>query len=172
MAHCREYSGRGTVVRLFNIVGPRQSSQYGMVLPRFVRQALECKPLTVYRSGEQTRCFAHVGDVVEALTQLFLCDAATGEIINVGSAREISINALAEMVLSITGSPSRVEYLNAEEVYGSDFEESDRRVPCLQKLERLTGFRPATPIESVIRMIVDHERTNSPVPEMAAVAGV
>ncbi|MGA2588298.1 MAG: NAD-dependent epimerase/dehydratase family protein [Bryobacteraceae bacterium] len=157
------------IVRLFNTVGPRQTGRYGMVLPTFVRQALHGDPLTVHDTGEQRRCFSYVGDVVEALVRIAQTPKAVGEVINIGSDREVSINELAALVKEITGSPSAVEHMSYEQAYGPRFEDMPRRVPCLEKLERLVHYRPATPLETIVRRVVDYEWVRMPRRALAAV---
>jgi UDP-glucose 4-epimerase len=147
-----------TVVRFFNTVGPRQSGRYGMVLPTFVKQALRNLPITVFGSGEQSRCFGYVGDVVQALVLLAVKSGVAGEVINVGNDREITINGLAALVKKTAGSTSPIVHVPYDEAYGPGFEDMFRRVPCLEKLQRLTGFRPQTTIEKIVRLVVDHER--------------
>ena len=157
LAYWREQRLPVTVVRLFNTVGPRQTGRYGMVLPTFVRQALRGEPLTIHETGEQRRCFSYVGDVVEALVRLAHTPAAIGEVINIGNDREVTINELATLVREITGSSSRMEHVPYDQAYGPGFEDMERRVPCLQKLERLVRYRPATSLEAVVRRVVDYE---------------
>jgi UDP-glucose 4-epimerase len=144
-----------TVVRLFNTTGPRQTGAYGMVVPRFVRQALEGQPLTVYGDGSQLRCFTNVHDVVAALMALAATPAAIGEVVNVGNPREMSIRHLAELVRSIVGSQSQVELIDYETAYGKGFEDMRRRVPDVSLLRSLVGFVPTTPLEETIREIAD-----------------
>ena len=146
-----------TVLRFFNTVGPRQTGRYGMVLPTFVRQALRGEPLTIHETGEQRRCFSYVGDVVEALVRLAQTPAAVGEVINIGSDQEVTVNELAVLVREITGSPSRLEHVPYDQAYGPGFEDMERRVPCLQKLESLVHYRPATSLETIVRRVVDYE---------------
>src|SRR5207247_11060519 len=126
-----------TVVRLFNTVGPRQTGRYGMVLPVFVKEALLGQPLTIFGSGEQRRCFAYVGDVVEALLRIAKSDETVGEVINVGNDEEITIHGLAELVKEITESRSPLVHIPYQQAYGPGFEDVLRRVPSLEKLERL-----------------------------------
>ncbi len=146
-----------TIVRLFNTVGPRQTGRYGMVLPTFVRQALRGEPMTIHGTGEQRRCFSYVGDVAEALMRLAQTPDSVGEIINIGNDRETSINELAALVKQITGSPSRFEYMSHAQVYGDAFEDVMRRIPCLEKLTSLIHYRPDTPLETIVRRVVDYE---------------
>jgi UDP-glucose 4-epimerase len=148
-----------TIVRLFNTVGPRQASQYGMVLPTFVRQALAGAPITVYGDGSQSRCFGYVGDVVEALTRIVKCPDVVGEVLNIGNDREISIRGLAELVKHRTGSASRIVHIPYEEAYGPGFEDMQRRIPSLHKLQQLIGYRPSTPLETVVDAVASSLRS-------------
>jgi len=139
------------IVRLFNTVGPRQTGQYGMVVPRFVRQALAGEPLTVYGDGTQTRCFCHVKDVVGALTKLMDLPEARGQVFNVGSQEEVSIRELAERVIQLTGSSSKIVFIPFEEAFGPDFEDMQRRVPDLRKVQQAIGYRPRYTLDDIIR---------------------
>jgi UDP-glucose 4-epimerase len=156
LAYSSEQGLPVTVLRFFNTVGPRQTGRYGMVLPTFVRQALRGEPLTIHETGEQRRCFSYVGDVVEAVVRLAQTPAAIGEIVNIGNDEEVSINQLAALVREITGSPSRLEHTPYAEAYGPGFEDMERRVPCLEKLESLVRYRPATSLETIVRRVVDY----------------
>ncbi len=138
------------VARLFNTVGPRQTGRYGMVLPNFVRQAHEDAPITVFGSGQQSRCFCDVRDTVEAILRLVANDRAVGEVINIGSNEEVSIEQLAYFVKDRTNSKSPITYVPYDQAYEAGFEDMLRRLPCLEKLERLTAFRPATPLSKII----------------------
>ena len=138
------------VVRLFNTVGPRQTGRYGMVLPNFVRQAHEEAPITVFGSGQQSRCFCDVRDTIEAILRLVANDRAVGEVINIGSNEEVSIEQLAHLVKERTNSKSPITHIPYDQAYEAGFEDMPRRVPCLEKLERLTAFRPATPLLEII----------------------
>jgi UDP-glucose 4-epimerase len=153
LAYWKERRLPATIVRLFNTVGPRQTGQYGMVLPTFVRQALRNEPLTVYGDGEQRRCFAYVGDVVESLIRILGEPKTVGEVINIGNDREISISALAHLVRHVTRSSSEIVYIPYDEAYGPGFEDMLRRVPSLEKLERLIAYRPTTSIESILELV-------------------
>jgi UDP-glucose 4-epimerase len=157
LAYWTERSLPVTVLRFFNTVGPRQTGRYGMVLPTFVRQALTGEPLTIHATGEQRRCFSYVGDVVEALVRLAQTPKAVGEVVNIGTDQEVTINELAALVKQITGSPSRLEYQTYAAAYGPGFEDMQRRVPCLEKLESLVRYRPATSLDTIVRRVVDHE---------------
>jgi len=139
-------------------VGPRQSGQYGMVVPRFVRQALLGRPITVFGDGLQTRCFCHVGDVVDALVRLLDLPAAYGEVFNVGADREVSIGELAAMVRAMTGSRSEIVRVPYEEAYGAGFEDMERRLPDLAKLRRWIGYEPRLSLEQTLEDIIRHIR--------------
>jgi UDP-glucose 4-epimerase len=156
------YSRSGTlparVVRLFNTVGPRQSDRYGMVFPRFVRQALAGDALTVYGDGSQTRCFCHVDDVVEAIVLLADEPKAIGDVVNIGNPTEISIADLARLVVGSTGSSSTVEFQPFESAYGDGFEEIMRRVPDIQKAHALIGFVPSRDLVTIIADVVASQR--------------
>ncbi|MGO4883539.1 MAG: NAD-dependent epimerase/dehydratase family protein [Bryobacteraceae bacterium] len=158
LAYWRERCLPVTVLRFFNTVGPRQTGRYGMVVPRFVDQALRGEPITVHETGEQRRCFSYVGDVVEALVRLAQTAEAVGQVVNIGDDQEVSINELAALVKDITGSPSRIEYVPYDQAYGPGFEDMPRRVPCLEKLESLIHYRPQTSLATMVRRVVDYER--------------
>jgi UDP-glucose 4-epimerase len=158
LAYLREKGVPVIITRFFNTVGPRQTGQYGMVLPNFAAQALRNEPITVYGSGEQSRCFGHVRDAVEGLLRLMALDAAVGEVFNVGATHEISIRALAEQVRSAAESASDIVLMPYNEVYAAGFEDMMRRVPDVSKLRRVTGFSPQTSLEVIIRDVVDDQR--------------
>jgi UDP-glucose 4-epimerase len=138
------------VARFFNTVGPRQTGRYGMVLPNFVSQALSGQPITVFGTGDQSRCFCDVQDTIEAVLRLMANDRAVGEVVNIGTDREISVTGLAQMVKERTSSSSSITYVPYDQAYEPGFEDMMRRVPSLEKLERLTGFRPGTPLEAIV----------------------
>lgn len=146
----RERGLRSTVVRFFNTVGPRQSPAYGMVIPRFARQAVRGEPLTIYASGHQRRCFLHVADAVAALLLLLEHPGAEGEIFNIGSDDEISIRELADRIIAQAGSVSCVEHLSYDKAYGPGFEDMERRVPDTTKLRVRTGWRPRHTLGDVL----------------------
>jgi UDP-glucose 4-epimerase len=152
LANCyhRERGLPTIVVRLFNTVGPRQSPAYGMVIPRLVQQALRNEPVTVFGDGRQTRCFAHVADVVDALLRLLDEDAAIGQTFNVGSSQEISIHQLAETVIARCGSGSPIRLIPYDQAYGPGFEDMERRVPETSKLRALTGWAPRHSLDDVL----------------------
>lgn len=157
------------VVRLFNTVGPRQVGQHGMVLPRFIDAALANRPLCVYGGGSQTRCFCHVRDTVQGLIKLMETPAAAGQVVNLGNDHEVSIRALAERVIALTGSSSTIEDVSFERAFGPSFEDMQRRVPSLAKLESLIGFRPRTDLDEIIRSMV-HFARGTDTPELLEIA--
>ncbi|MDQ2784795.1 MAG: GDP-mannose 4,6-dehydratase [Chloroflexota bacterium] len=157
-AYHEEHGLRTMVVRFFNTIGPHQTGQYGMVVPRFVRQALQDAPLTVFGDGQQTRCFTDVRDVVRAVVALAECDAAWGEIINIGGAAEIAIDVLAERIIHLVGSDSEVVHVPYAEAYARGYEDMRRRVPDVSKLRGLIGFAPETDLdETLCRIIQSHQ---------------
>ncbi len=144
------------IVRLFNTVGPRQTGSYGMVMPRFVSQALKNEPLTVYGDGKQSRCFIHVSDVVSALIKLVEDPKAVGEVFNVGSQEEISIEQLAKKIIEFTKSRSKIKYLSYKSAYEEGFEDMQRRVPDTTKINKLIGFKPTYNLTGIIKDIVGY----------------
>ena len=138
------------VARLFNTVGPRQTGRYGMVLPNFVKSALDNTTISIYGSGQQSRCFCDVRDTVEGLIRLMDTDRSIGEVINLGNTEEITIEALAQRVKERTGSSSPIEYVPYDQAYEPGFEDMMRRVPSVEKLHALTGFRPCTQLNEII----------------------
>ncbi len=152
LACARERSLPVVVARVFNTVGPRQTGRYGMVVPRFIAAARNGQPLKVYGDGSQTRCFCLVTDTVEALVRLQGCPAAHSEVFNVGGTEEVSIRHLAELVIEVLGSRSRIAYVPYSQAYAPGFEDMSRRKPLVDKLARVTGFRPATPLREIIRV--------------------
>jgi UDP-glucose 4-epimerase len=145
-------------MRFFNTVGPRQTGRYGMVVPRFVRQALANEPITIYGDGEQSRCFADVADIVGAMVKLSLHPAAVGQVFNVGSTEEVTIRQLAERVIQATGSQSKIIYVPYEEAYAPGFEDMRRRVPDLTKVHQLIGYEPHFTLEDTLKRVIDFER--------------
>jgi len=143
------------VVRIFNTVGPRQVGQYGMVVPRFVTSALKNEPVCIYGSGKQSRCFAHVGDVVGGFISLMDCDKAVGGVYNIGSDEEVTIEALAEKVIELTGSSSEKRYLSYEKAYGKPFDDMMRRMPSLEKIRAATGYTPQISLEQTLRSVIE-----------------
>lgn len=159
LAYHRDKGVPVTVFRLFNTVGPRQTGRYGMVLPTFAAQAVAGEPITVYGSGEQSRCFCHVGDAIRAIEALMFEPAAVGQVFNIGSDREVSINGLAEMVREAADSRSRIVRIPYDEAYAEGFEDMQRRVPDVSKLERAVGFKPSTPLETIVADVVREQRS-------------
>jgi UDP-glucose 4-epimerase len=149
------------VARLFNTVGPRQTGRYGMVIPRFVAQGLAGEPITVYGDGTQTRCFAHVTDVVDALVKLMETPKADGQVFNIGSTEEISIQTLAEKVRERTGGRSTIVHIPFTEAYDENFEDMDRRLPDLAKAHALIGYRPTRSIDGILDDVIGHMREES-----------
>jgi len=158
LAYWRERKVPVIVVRLFNTVGPRQTGRYGMVLPNFVKQALDHAPITVYGSGTQSRCFCDVRDTVEALMRLMDTDRSIGEVVNIGNTEEISISELAQTVKARTQSKSDITYVPYDQAYEPGFEDMMRRVPNVEKLQGLTGFRPQTKLADIIDRVTNYQR--------------
>ncbi len=156
IAYFRKFGLPAVVVRLFNTVGPRQTGRYGMVIPNFVRQALNNEPVTVFGDGSQTRTFTHVSEVCDALIKLIDTPDAYGEVVNVGGVEEVSMKALAETIIRKTKSESTLKLIPYEEVYTSDFEDMPRRVPCTHKLKSLVGFAPEQDLDSILDDIIKH----------------
>ena len=158
LAYHRERDLPVIIARLFNTVGPRQTGRYGMVIPRFVRAALQGAPLRVYGDGRQTRCFTYVGDTVRALVGLLDEPRAVGQIFNVGNPEEVAIDELARRVVRLAGSSSPVIYIPYEQAYGAGFEDMRRRVPSITRLEELIGFAPTLDLDAILRAVIEHER--------------
>ena len=152
--------------RFFNTVGPRQMGQYGMVIPNFVQQALAGDPIRVFGDGTQTRCFTYVGDTVRAIVDLMNTPEATGEIINIGSDEEISINDLAERVRALAESSSEIVHIPYEEVYGEGFEDMQRRTPDISKLRDIIGYAPTHSTDDILRRVIQYFR-GEPAPQAA-----
>lgn len=144
------------VARLFNTVGPRQTGQYGMVIPSFVQKALIDKPIIVYGDGTQSRSFTHVSDVVDALINLMAEPRATGHVVNVGNTEEVSIKELALLVKEMTGSKSNIEYISYEKAYGPGFEDMKRRCPDITRIKGLIGFQPKIDLRGIVRSVIDY----------------
>ncbi len=146
--------------RIFNTIGPRQTGLYGMVVPRFVRQALRGEPLTVYADGSQTRCFCDVRDVVEALVGLAMHSDAAGRVFNVGSTEEISMLALARKIIELTDTCSPIEFVRFDRAYAPGFEDMQRRVPDITRIQRLLGWQPTRSLEESLRTVIARARAN------------
>ena len=152
-----EHGLQMVIVRLFNTVGPRQSGRYGMVIPRFVGQALAGEPLTVFGSGDQVRCFCHVHDVLPALRALMADSRAYGQVFNLGGTEQVSITQLAERVVAVTGSSSTITYVPYESAYGAGFEDMQRRVPDCTRARQLIGFQPSRSLADIIQDVAAHQ---------------
>jgi UDP-glucose 4-epimerase len=155
LAYWKERQLPVVVVRLFNTVGPRQTGQYGMVLPTFVRQALAGEPITVYGDGTQTRSFTYVADVVDALIALAAEPRAVGGVFNIGNTGEIAIKALAERVRVLAHSQSTIDYISYDEAYKAGFEDMPRRVPDISKVQHLVGYRPKVDLDEIIQRVIE-----------------
>ena len=149
------------IARLFNVIGPRQSGAYGMVVPRFIHQALKGESITIYGDGAQTRCFGYVDDVVDALIRLMASkEKASGQIFNVGSDEEISIKDLAQKIIELTASASKINFISYAEVYGSNFEDMFHRQPDLTKIKETINYQPKFTLEESLKKIIDQVRHN------------
>ena len=157
LAYWREKKLPTIVVRLFNTVGPRQTGQYGMVIPTFVKQALAGRPITVYGDGQQTRCFGYVGDVVGALIGLMENETAVGQVFNIGSNEEISILDLARRVKDLTHSSSEIVFVPYDEAYEEGFEDMPRRIPDISKVSELVGFKPKMSLDGILKSVIDYQ---------------
>jgi UDP-glucose 4-epimerase len=155
LAYWREKKLPTVIVRLFNTVGPRQTGQYGMVIPTFVKQALAGRPITVYGDGKQTRCFGYVGDVVGALVKLMDNPQSVGQVFNIGSNEEVTILELAERVKELTGSESEIVFVPYDEAYEEGFEDMPRRVPDISKVNSLVGFRPEMSLDGILQSVIN-----------------
>jgi UDP-glucose 4-epimerase len=158
LAHWYESRLPVVITRLFNTVGPRQTGQYGMVVPTFVRQALKGEPITVYGDGEQSRCFGHVQDIVKGLVDLMGCKEARGQIVNLGNNEEVTIAQLAERVCEQAGSSSEIVYIPYDQAYGEGFDDMRRRVPDLRKAGELIGYEPTRPLKTILDDVIAYER--------------
>lgn len=161
LAHFKETRLPVVVVRLFNTVGPRQTGQYGMVVPRFVHAALKNEPILVHGDGTQSRCFGHVHDVVEGLAELLDHPKCFGQVINLGNSEEVSIKGLADKAIALTGSSSEIQFIPYEEAYGEGFEDMQRRVPSLEKAKRLIGYQPTRSLDDIINDVANEFRNES-----------
>lgn len=161
LAYWKERGLPVTIGRLFNTVGPRQTDRYAMVLPTFVRQALSGRPITVFGDGNQSRCFAYVSDVVQAVIALMEEPAAVGQVFNIGNDTEITINQLAQLVKGSTGSASEIVLIPYEQAYEKGFEDMHRRVPNLQKIRQFIGDEPRVEIEEIIRAVAAYQSQSS-----------
>jgi len=155
LAYCHQFD---LPAAIFNTIGPRQTGRYGMVVPRLVQQALTCQPLQVYGDGQQTRCFTDVLDVVGAVYKLSQHPEAVGQIYNIGSSEEVSIYQLAECILKLTGSNAPIQFVPYEIAYTRGFEDMQRRVPSLEKINRLIGYQPRFTLKDTLNRIIEFEK--------------
>lgn len=158
LAHWKETKLPVVVVRLFNTVGPRQTGQYGMVVPNFIKSALKNEPITIHGDGTQSRCFGHVSDVVEGLAKLTENPNCFGQVINIGNDEEVTIKELAEKVIEKTGSKSEIKYISYDEAYGEGFEDMQRRVPNLAKANKLINYKPTKRLANIIEDVAQQFR--------------
>jgi UDP-glucose 4-epimerase len=158
LAYWKEQKQPVIVMRFFNTVGPRQTGQYGMVVPTFVRQALHNEPITVFGDGTQSRSFTYVGDVVDALVKLMVTPGAIGQVFNVGNSEEVSIRGLAERIRAKTGSRSEIVLIPYDQAYEAGFEDMPRRVPDLTKIHRTIGYVPRVQLDEIIERVVEEKR--------------
>lgn len=156
LAYHRTKGLKVIIARLFNTVGPRQTGAYGMVLPRFVAQALKNEPLTIYGDGTQTRTFTYVRDVVKALISLMENEDAVGEVFNIGGTEEISVLELAKKVIEETGSSSALDLIPYSEAFEKDFEDMQRRVPGIEKIKKTVGFEPETDLNTILKLVIEY----------------
>jgi UDP-glucose 4-epimerase len=169
LAYFQEKQLQTVVVRLFNTVGPRQTGHYGMVIPTLVRQALLQQPLTVFGDGTQTRCFAHVWDVVPMLVDLLGRPDAAGLVFNLGTQEEVSIKRLAERIIELTGSRSTITYVPYKQAYPPGFEDMERRLPDLARLKRFTGYEPKHHLDDILRDVISYIQEKVPQQEPIAI---
>jgi UDP-glucose 4-epimerase len=158
LAYYQEFGLSVVPFRLFNTVGPRQTGRYGMVIPRFVRQAIKNEPITVYGDGNQSRCFCDVRDVVRALVGLAENTDASGQVYNIGGTEEVSIGGLAQRIKTLTGSESPVVNVPYAKAYAPGFEDMQRRVPDVSRIQKLLGWKPQNSLDEILHAVIDHER--------------
>jgi UDP-glucose 4-epimerase len=161
LAYHGKYGLPAVIARFFNVVGPRQVGNYGMVVPRFIDQALQGGPIVVYDDGQQVRCFAHVREIVDCIVTLMNTPGAAGNIFNLGSDQPVSVQQLAEKVREVVNPNCPIEYLPYKDAYGGDFEDVRRRVPDVSKLKRTIGKAPSLPLESILSDIVSWKKSQA-----------
>ncbi|MBN1125375.1 MAG: GDP-mannose 4,6-dehydratase [Sedimentisphaerales bacterium] len=159
LAYFEQYGLPVVIGRYFNTVGPRQTGQYGMVIPRFIERALQNEPLLIYGTGQQRRCFTNVQDVVDATIALMACDAAPGRVYNIGSTEEISIEELGDKIIQMTESHSEKHFLSYEQAYGKPFDDMMQRTPCLKRIEQIIGYKPHFSLEQTLQIIIKNAQT-------------
>jgi UDP-glucose 4-epimerase len=160
LAFHQQYGLRVVIGRFFNTIGPKQTGQYGMVVPRFVQWALKDEPVSIYGTGQQMRCFCYVGDVVGAVIGLIKSEEASGGVYNIGSTEEISIEGLADKIIAMTGSKSKKEFVPYEVAYGMPMEDMMRRVPSLERINKAIGWEPKTNLTKTLQAIIESEKGN------------
>ena len=156
LAYAKHWALPVVIMRFFNTVGPRQTGRYGMVVPRFVQQALNQEPITVYGDGQQSRCFTHVADVVRAVLGLADKPEAVGEVFNIGSTQEVTIETLARRTIELSGSSSKIVFVPYDQAYEAGFEDMRRRVPDISKVKKLIGWTPQVDLDGILRSVIDH----------------
>lgn len=158
LAYAGQFGLPVVIMRFFNTIGPRQTGRYGMVVPRFVQQALHQQPLEVYGDGSQSRCFADVSDVVQAAARLALDERAVGQVYNIGATQEISIRDLASLIIRLCDSRSEIRFIPYEDAYAPGFEDMQRRVPSIEKIGQLIGYSPQYSLEAALQKVIEYER--------------
>ena len=154
LAYYEQYGLPVVVTRLFNTIGPRQTGRYGMVIPRFVEWALKNEPVLIYGTGQQARCFTYVGDIIDGLVALMNHPDAPGRVYNIGSTEEITIEALADKIIKMTGSKSEKKFISYEQAYGKPFDDMMRRVPCLDRIKEIVGYEPKTGLNGILKLVI------------------
>ncbi|MBN1401870.1 MAG: GDP-mannose 4,6-dehydratase [Anaerolineae bacterium] len=158
LAYAKQMALPVVIMRFFNTVGSRQTGRYGMVVPRFVEQALQGRPLTVYGDGQQTRCFTYVGDVIRAILSLSDEPAAAGQVFNIGSTQEVTIEALARRIIALANSASDLIFIPYDQAYEAGFQDMRRRVPSISKIHRLTGWQPEIDLDGILKRVIAYAR--------------
>jgi UDP-glucose 4-epimerase len=161
LAYHNAYGLQVVIGRLFNTVGPRQTGRYGMVVPNFVRSALDGEPIRIFGNGKQSRCFAHVEDVIQGIIGLMAHPEAIGDVFNIGNGEETTIEELANRVKALSGSSSPLEYISYEEAYGEGYEDMERRVPDLAKIKALIGYEPRARLDDILRAVIENFKNNA-----------
>jgi UDP-glucose 4-epimerase len=162
LAFYQQYGPGVVIARFFNTIGPRQTGQYGMVVPRFVQSALKNEPVTIYGSGKQSRCFCFVGDVLDAITGLMQNESAAGRVYNVGSTDEITIEMLADKIIKLTGSKSKKVYISYQQAYGRPIDDMARRVPNIDRIKKTIAWLPKTSLDATLKIIIETEKRKNP----------
>ena len=161
LAFYQQYGLEVVIGRFFNTIGPRQTGQYGMVVPRFVQSALKNEPVLIYGTGKQSRCFCYVADLVEGVINLMNCQQAAGKVYNIGSRQEITIEELGDKIIEMTGSKSKKQFVPYEVAYGRPIEDMMRRVPNLERIKKTINWKPKTDLAEALRAIIEHEKAKT-----------